>query len=148
MVYIREFEFIRDDDMYIAIPFGLAGGTEGYGLEDAVRMASDWLRIHVLDALEHGREFPQGSVGNAPREGGVVIAVSVDASLSDVPAVTAAEAARRLGVSTARVAQLCKSGELASWKVGGTRMVSEDSILLRREESPKPGRPAREAMPA
>lgn len=148
MVYIREFEFIHDDDMYIAIPFGLAGGTEGYSLDDAVRMASDWLRIHVLAALERGEEFPQGSVGNEPREGGVVIAVSVDASLSDVPAVTAAEAARRLGISTARVAQLCKSGELDSWKVGGTRMVSEDSILLRQEESPKPGCPTREAVPA
>ena len=73
----------------------------------------------------------------------------MEASLSDGPAMTAAEAARELGVSTARVAQLCASGQLDSWKVGATRMVSEDSVLIRKMHAPRTGRPAgREAAMA
>lgn len=60
-----------------------------------------------------------------------MITVAVDASLDQIPAMTAAEAARTLGVSTARVAQLCKAELLESWKAGGTRMVSVDSVESR-----------------
>lgn len=148
MVYIREFEFFEDEGMVCAAPFGLEGATCGDDLFDAVDMAADWLRIHVLAALAKGREFPQGSVGNRPAHGGTVIAVAVEASIRDVPAMTAAEAARELGVSTARVSQLVSAGLLDSWKVGATRMVSEDSVLLRKQATPGPGRPAREAVPA
>lgn len=84
MVYIREFEFFEDEGMVCVFPFGIVGGTVGYDLEDAVMMASDWLRIHVLAALERGEEFPQGSVGNKPSHGGTVIAVAVEASMEDV----------------------------------------------------------------
>ena len=49
---------------------------------------------------------------------GKVIAIAVNASLGNVDAMTAADAARMLGVSTARVAQMCASGKLASWKDG------------------------------
>lgn len=52
------------------------------------------------------------------------------------------KAARELGVSTARVAQLCASGQLDSWKVGATRMVSEDSVFIRKMDAPRTGRPA------
>ena len=142
MAYIMEFEFVPEDGMVAAIPFGMEGATEGRDLNDAVDMAAEWLRIHVLDALGQGKEFPQGSVGNKPEHGGTVLAVAVEASMSDVPAMTAAEAARELGVSTARVAQLCASGQLDSWKVGATRMVSEDSVLIRKMDAPRTGRPA------
>ena len=64
--------------------------------------------------------------------------------LEDIPAVTAAEAARRLGLTTARIAQLCKAGELNSWRIGATRMVSEDSIAYRLACDHKPGRPKKE----
>lgn len=147
MVYIREFEFFEDEGMVCAAPFGMDGATCGNDLLDAVGMAADWLRIHVLDALAKGREFPQGTLDNRPTHGGTVIAVAVEASLRDVPAMTAADAARELGVSTARVSQLVSAGMLDSWKVGATRMVSEDSVLARKAERPTPGRP-REAASA
>ena len=142
MTYIREFEFFPEEGAVVAVPFGLEGATEGANLQDAVSMAADWLRIHVLDALSKGEEFPRGTVGNKPRRGGVVIAVAVEASLSDVTAMTAAQAARELGVSTARVAQLCSEGQLDSWSVGTTRMVSELSVLARKAKAGahRPGR--------
>lgn len=136
MVYIREFEFFDDDGMICALPFGLEGGTCGDDLLDAVEMAADWLRVTVLDALAKGREFPQGTVGNKPAYGGTVIAVAVEASIGDVPAMTAAEAARELGVGEERVSQLVADGLLDSWEDGETRMVSEGSVCYCRQVLP------------
>lgn len=145
MVYIREFEFVEDEGYVLAFPFGMEGGTEGTDLLDAVKAASEWLQIHALNELENGRELPQGTLGNKPRRGGMVLAVTVTANLADVPAVTAVEAASMLGVSPARVKQLCDAGDLTSWTVGRTRMVSRDSVEYRLASEPKAGRPRRAA---
>ena len=100
----------------------------------------------VDERLMNGVELPAMEFGHEPEHGGRIIAVAVERSLEDIPAVTASEAARMLGVSTARVAQLVKSNLLDSWKVGGTRMVSVASIEARLEESPKPGRPKEQVI--
>ena len=60
---------------------------------------------------------------------------------------TAADAARMLSVSTARVAQMCASGKLASWKDGSKRMVARRSVEARLAEAPGPGRPKKAAQP-
>ena len=120
----------------------MEGGTEGETREGAVAMAADWLRATALDSLLHGCALPGGSVCHDPQEGGWVVAVAVDVDVSDAPAMTSAEAARALGVSTARVAQMCSSGQLASWKVGSTRMVAAESVEERLAMSPHPGRPS------
>ena len=52
-----------------------------------------------------------------------VVTLAMSVGLSDISAVTAAEAAEMLGVSTARVAQLCHDGSLNSWRVGSARTV-------------------------
>lgn len=136
MVFIREFEFVETESgLVVAFPFGLEGGTQGEGLYDAVDMAADWLRLWALAELAAGREPARGSVGNKPQRGGIVIAVATPASLSDVPAVSSAEAARMLGVSRARVKQLCDAGLLDSWKVGATRMVSLESVEARKADA-------------
>lgn len=131
-VFIREYEFYRGESMVLAEPFDMPGMTEGYDLEDAVYMASDALRIHAEDALAQHRELPGAGLGHKPRHGGQIIAIAITLSLADIPAMTAAEAARELGVSTARVAQLCREGKLESWRVGATRMVSESSVGYRK----------------
>lgn len=141
MIYIQEFEFIEEDGMFSAIPFGLEGGTCGDDIEDAVAMAADWLRGNIEHQLVSGMSPKSGKLGNEPRNGGRVIAVSVDCDLSRVDAVTAADAARMLGVSSARVAQMCESGKLTSWREGSRRMVLKQSVEARIAENPKPGRP-------
>jgi excisionase family DNA binding protein len=130
-VYIREFEFVEEEGMVCAYPCGLEGGTCGTDIYDAVDMAADWLRLWVLDELAAGREPERGTVDNEPRFGGRIIAVATPASLADVPAVSSAEAARILGVSRARVKQLCDAKVLMSWKVGATRMISRQSVEAR-----------------
>lgn len=146
MAYIREFEFVEGEQGYVvAYPFGLEGGTQGADLYDAVDMAADWLRLWALDELMAGREPERGTVGNHPRRGGTVIAVAVGADLADIPAISAADAARELGVSPARVSQLCQVGLLDSWKVGSCRMVSQESVEARKE-SVSPHAPQQDPM--
>lgn len=142
MVVIQEFEFVEDEGFVLALPFGMEGGTQGSDLADAVEMAVEWLKLHALYALAQGRELPETGLGHEARRGGRVIAVAVEADRSEIPAMTAAEAARKLGVSTARVSQLCRAGELDSWRIGATRMVSRESVEYRLRMKPLPGRPA------
>ena len=146
MIYIREFEFYESDGCMLACPCDMEGGTFGDSLEDAVQSATDWLRETITDSLVRDEAASGGKLGHAPRFGGRVIAVAVDCDLSRVDAVTAADAARMLGVSTARIAQMCESGRLTSWKQGTRRMVMRSSVEARMAESPKAGRPRKAAM--
>ena len=142
MVYVWEFEFFESNGYIDAFPFQpLDGATFGDDLTDAVESAADWLGCVVDDHLMNGTELPDMEFGHEPEHGGMVIAVAVERTLDGIPSVTASEAARMLGVSTARVSQLVKNGLLDSWKVGGTRMVSLASVNARLEYDPKPGRP-------
>ncbi len=142
MIYIREFEFYVDDAGFVvADPCDMQGGTFGTSLEDAAESASEWLSDTVIDNLAHGRKTEGGKLGHKPRHSGQVIALSVNTDLTRADAVTAADAARMLGVSTARVAQMCKTGKLTSWKEGSKRLIMRRSIEARLEEQPKPGRP-------
>lgn len=148
MVYVWEFEFFESDGCVCAFPCGDFGygATFGDDLEDAVEMAVDFLSMAVDDHLMNGTELPPMEFGHEPEHGGRIIAVAVERSLDDIPAVTSAEAARMLGVTNARVSQLVKVGLLDSWKVGGTRMVSKASVEARKEYDPKPGRPKEKSL--
>lgn len=145
-----EFEFVQDGRFILCWPFfpGRVDGTQGEDFDDAVEMSADWLKTIVLDYMMRGEEVPKLPLGNEPQRGGGIVTIAVEASLSDVPAVTAAEAAGLLGVSTARITQLAKSGALDSWKVGRTRMVSLESVQLRLAEERKAGRPKKEMATA
>ena len=136
MLYVCEFEFVGEGGVVTAAPLGgLEGGTFGDDFEDAVLSAADWLTCMVDGSLMEGIELPPMSLGHEPERGGRVIAIAVSRELSDIPAMTAADAARRLGVSRARIAQLCKSGKLDSWQDGTRRMVSRASVEARIEHA-------------
>ena len=127
-MFMCDFELVElDGDVFVVYPVGLDGATEGYGFDDAVRMAADWLRETALDFLMRGEEWPDLPIGTDPTRGGRMVTFAIETSLDQVPAVTVSEAARRLGVSDAHIDQLCKAGHLDSWKVGDTRMVRMES---------------------
>ena len=139
MIYIREFEFyLSESGQIIAEPCDMEGGTFGSDLRDAVESASDWLYETVLDNLANHKVPEGGKLNHPPKHGG---RISVKCDLSHADAVTAADAARMLKVSSARVAQMCLNGKLTSWKEGTRRMVLRSSIEARLEECPKAGRP-------
>ena len=143
MFYICEFEFYDDGEGSVAALClnDWGGATFGDDLDDAGESAADWLACMVDGGLMNGRELPPAKLGHEPPHGGKVIALAVSRELSDIPAMTAADAARELGVSTARVTQLANAGLLDSWKEGSRRMVSKASVEARLEDAPKAGRP-------
>ena len=105
MVYVWEFEFFDSNGVVDAVPCGSldGGGTFGSDLNDAVESAADFLACMVDDHLMGGVDLPAPDFGHQPQHGGKIIAVAVSRELGDIPAVTAADAARMLGVSSARV---------------------------------------------
>mgnify|MGYP002735773100 FL=1 len=143
MVYVWEFEFFDSDGVVDAVPCGSlgGGGTFGSDLNDAVESAADFLACMVDDHLMGGVDLLAPDFGHEPQHGGKIISVAVSRKLNDIPAVTAVDAARMLGVSSARVSQLINAGLLDSWKDGTKRMVSKASIEARLADAPKAGRP-------
>lgn len=134
MLYICEFEIFNSGQSVCAIPCNdMGAGTFGDDFNDAVESAADWLMCMVDDSLMNGTELPSVTLDHEPKNGGKVVAIAVSRSLSDIPAMTAEDAARELGVSGARVAQLCEEGLLDSWADGARRMVSRASVEARKE---------------
>ena len=135
MVYVWEFEFFPDEsgNGINALPCGDFGygATCGDDLVDAVEYAADFLGCAVEDHLIRGVELPPMEFGHKPENGGQIIAIAVERNLEDIPSMTAADAARELGVSRARIAQLCKAGLLESWMSGTNRMVTRNSVNAR-----------------
>lgn len=144
-VFVCDFELLERNERVVALPVGLDGVTEGYDQNDAIRMSADWLRETALDYLLRGQTWPELPLGTNPTMGGRIITIAIATGLDEVPAMTAAEAAKALKVSTARISQLCKADLLHSWKVGRTRMVSVESVETRLADNAKPGRPRKEA---
>lgn len=127
-----EFEMVHEDGRYVCYAFGLGAGTEGVSRADAIDMCVDYVRTYAQDFLMRDEPIPDLPLGNEPGQGGTIVVVSVDTSLADVPAMSSSEAARELGLSRQRVAQLCDAGMLESWRVGATRMVSVASVEARK----------------
>ena len=141
-MYVYEFEFFPSNGYIDAVPCGDWGeGTFGDDLADAVESAADWLRGTVDDHLMGCGDLPPSEFGHEPVHSGQIIAVAVSRELGDIPAMTAADAARALGVSPARVLQLIADGALDSWRDGSRRMVSKASVGARIEYAPAPGHP-------
>lgn len=147
MIYVLEFEFIKEENSVIALPFWeLGGATSGCNLTEAVEFAADFLMAYVDDALMNNRALPEESFGHLPENDGRVIAVAVSRELCDIASMTAAEAARELGVSRARVSQLIAADLLDSWEIGGRRLVSRNSVEARKADKPLAGRPRKSAQ--
>lgn len=140
-----EFEVYEDDGWLVAEPFGLPGGTQGRDGAEVAQMAADWLRTAMEEYALHGEEPPEPTYGNAPANGGRIMVVSVQAGLETVERVSAAEAARMLGVTPGRVSQMLKANLLSGWREGGRTWVAADSVRARLAESPRAGRPRAEA---
>lgn len=148
MFYVREFEFYESEGFVIAAPFDLGAGTFGDNMQDALEYAADYLFTYITDCLINDKKIPEATYGNKPGHRGTVIAVSVDCDLSKVESVSAAEAARILGVSRARVSQMCESGLLESWKDGTRRLITRNSVNARLTDKPKAGRPRKKIIAA
>jgi excisionase family DNA binding protein len=149
--YLYEVELTPDEDgAYTVtvpdIPGCISGGLT---IEEALVMAADALMTYVASLIKHGDEIPRPTFGNAPQEGGMVVAVSFETDASYIiDAVSPTEAAAALNVSRGRISQMIRAGQLDAHKMGSTVLVDRASINARLASPRKTGRPRKELTTA
>ncbi len=125
-------------------------GCYGYGdtAMECVRSASDALETHLAAMEEDGISLPEATDPDV--EDGKVAWFYADTATVDLgaPSMTAADAARELGVTPARVSQLIADGRLDARRVGGTTLVTEESVGAYASTPRSPGRPKKELTTA
>jgi predicted RNase H-like HicB family nuclease len=144
MQYTYEFELFESDGWFIAYPYDMEGATQGATVKEAALMAADWLRTEIEHRLIHELSIPDATFGNAPKEGGSRMIVSVEAGLDQIATVSASEAARILGVTPGRVTHMIRDGQLESFKNGHKTSVTRASIDVRLAAPRSAGRPRKE----
>lgn len=121
-------------------------GCFSYGetYQEAVFMAADAMKTYIGSLLKHGEEVPQSTLNAECPQGCLAanIFIETDASfVIDGECVSAAEAARELGVSAGRITHMIDSGLLDAYRMGRRTYVSKESISKRKAQIIKPGRP-------
>ena len=148
MLHVYEFEVFEEEDLFLAFPFDMDGGTQGRDMAEVVEMAADWLQAEMEHRAMHGLPFPAPTFGNGLVHGGERLVVAVNAGKDTVARMTAAAAARELGVTPGRVSQMVKAGVLESFEDDGRTWISRGSVEARKAEAPKAGRPKKGAAPS
>lgn len=141
----------EDDGSYsVELPTLPGCFTCGDDYGDAVAMAADAARTWVASKLKHGEVVPPYRKEAAP-EGSERLCVffEVDGSyIVDGPVISAAQAARELGVSRGRVTHMIDAGLLDAYRSGRRTWVSEASVEARKENPRRAGRPRKGALQA
>lgn len=110
---------------------------------DAVVMAEDAAKTFVSFLLKEGDKVPKAKRHDTP-EGDESVWVTFEADPSYIvegPVVSAAEAARRLNLSRARITSMLNSGLLDGYRTGRHTYVTEKSIKARLKAPRSAGRP-------
>ena len=146
MQYTYEFEVFENEGRFIAYPFDMDGATQGRDIREVALMAADWLRSDMEHRLLHDIKIPVATFGNRPVEGGMVMLMSVEAAIAQIKRLSAAEAARMLGVSPSRVTHMIKAGILESFKDGHRSWVTLQSVEARLSKPRSAGRPRKQLV--
>lgn len=133
MLYLYEVEIFKDGDFYIAVPFDFEGATEGFSKQECLEMAADLLTSEIQHRLMHGKELTEPTVDNEPQYGGKIYSFVIDTSLSSIPRMLKAEAARELGISQGRVSQLIRAGKLETFLYQDKEYVTKASVDARKQ---------------
>ena len=113
---VYEFEFIPTEGYYVVLPFDLGGRNAGRGLCRRLRYGGGWLKCVIEEHEISGKPMPKATFGNTPRyENSKIVVIGVSAGRETIPKLSAADAARRLGVTPARVSQMVKGHVITGW---------------------------------
>ena len=142
MQFTYEFELRRGENQWIIEAFDLPGCiTQGEDVSDACNSAADLLREMAWEALLKGEDLADSTFGHEPSDRGVLVVVSVEATLDSLPKVSASEAARMLNVGRSRITAMLAAGLLDGWRDGRNTWVTLDSVTARKEDPRMAGRP-------
>ena len=122
--------------------------TCGESFMESVEMAADAAKTYVASLLLHGEEVPAAARHAVPEgcESAYVFFETDEGYVVPGEVVSAAEAARMLGVSGARVTHLLDAGALQGYRRGRRTYVSRDSVEARMGTEHRAGRPKKAAM--
>ncbi len=133
-----------DEDGYsVEVPNLPGCFTYGDTYEDAVYMAADAMKTYVASLLMDGKQPPRYTKYDCPN-GSECVNVFFETEqdyVIDGETVSAAQAARDLGVSKGRITQMLDAGLLEGYRDGRQTYISVNSIAARKKEAPKAGRP-------
>lgn len=132
--YICEFEVFESEGVWCAEPHGLAGGTQGASLADAVESAADWLRLEAESAAMRGVVMPEPVLGAPLVHGGERVVVSVVAGRDTIETVSGKKAAKLLGVSKKQVRKMLDKAQLEGWRDGKKMRITMASVEARLQE--------------
>lgn len=138
----------EDGGYSVAVPALPGCFTCGDDYRDAAFMAADAARTWVASALSHGKTVPDYVKTEAP-DGSERLLIFFEADESyivDGEVVSAAQAARDLGVSPGRVTHMIDAGLLDAYRSGRRTFVTKESIDRRKADRRGAGRPRREAL--
>jgi predicted RNase H-like HicB family nuclease len=143
MRHTYECEIFEDSEGgYLVRLFDFDQMTQGDTFSDAVDMAADLIRFMVEDYLVRGRKLPHAAFEHKAKNGGRIVAVSVEVSLrASEEFVTATEAAAHLGVTRPRITHLLTSKKIIGYKEKGNTFISVASLKDYQNEPRKRGRP-------
>lgn len=121
---------------------------QGDDFIDCVRSVSNGVETHIAAMIDMGMDIPKPT--RVESDDGSVIYVYADSDTVDLgsPSISAAEAARRMGVTPSRVSQLISAGRLEGRRVGANMMVTLESIDRYAGAPRTAGRPRRELAEA
>ena len=133
-----------DDGFWAEVPDLPGCFGQGATFMEAVESVRDGIETHLAALAEHQLDIPEATEVDAADGKVVYLLVEPFPSLGE-PAVSAAEAARRLGVSPARVSQLIKAGKLAARRSPEGTLVALASVEEYARSPRLAGRPKRPA---
>lgn len=125
-------------------------GCYSYGTDfnDAVSMTADAMKCFVGVKLCEGKTLPKPARHACP-EGweSVLVSFEIDEKHNEwKECVSAAEAARKLGVTRGRVTRLLSTGQLEGFREWRNTFVTVESVERRLASNPKPGRPRKKVI--
>jgi predicted RNase H-like HicB family nuclease len=148
--YVYQAIVTVDEDGAYNVEFPALPGcfTFGDSMQEAAEQAVDAASTYVAALLKDGLMVPEGTYRDAaPGETSLMVAFSTDESyIVEGEVVSAAEAARRLGVSAGRVSHMIASGILSGYRKGRRTYVTLSSIEARLKAAPAAGRPRKAAV--
>lgn len=124
--------------------------SQGSDFADAIDMAADAGKTYIAALMLDGDPVPEATKRDIP-EGCECAWVSFEADEGYIvrgEVVSAAQAARELGISAGRVTHMLDSGVLDGYRRGRRTYVSMESIERRKAAGARPGRPKKAAAMA
>ena len=139
--FIYQAIMTREDDGGYSVEFPDLPGcfTEGDGYMEAVEMAADAARTYMASLMLHG-EAAEGC------ESVHVFFETDESYIVRGEVMSAAQAARELGVSAGRVTHMIDAGLLDGYRSGRRTFVTRESVDKRKDDPRGAGRPRKEAL--